>query len=133
MMPARALVRELIRAPAPRRALAALAAVAGIGSAAGGCGSSGSSGAGPTAAAPSLIATPPLTTDDAPVARVNGRTVWASCVAAQAGAITAGSEAERRAAALDQCIAFELLAQAAEARGLASTASICAANSAGRR
>jgi hypothetical protein len=123
MMPA----REFVRAPAPRRSLAALAAVAGIagaaggvaGGAAGGCGSSGS-GAGPAAAAPGAIAMPPASADDAPVARVNGRTVWASCVAAQAQAIAAGSDRERRAAALDQCIAFELLAQAAEARGLAA-------------
>ena len=46
-------------------------------------------------------------------------TVWASCVAAQARTIAAGSDRERRAAALDQCIAFELLAQVAEACGLA--------------
>ncbi|HEX3476881.1 MAG TPA: hypothetical protein VHT91_17770 [Kofleriaceae bacterium] len=119
MLPARALARELVCAPALRCALAALATAAGIAGAAGGCGSSGS-GAGSVAAAPGAIATPPLTTDDAPVARVNGRTVWASCVATQAQAIAAGGDRERRAAALDQCIAFELLAQAAEARGLAA-------------
>ena len=108
-----------MRAPVPvrdraRRAigLAAIALAA--------CGSSGSgAGPGPAPAAPVVIATPQLTADDAPVARVNGRAVWASCVAAQGRAIAAGGEDQRRAAALDQCIAFELLAQAAEARGLA--------------
>jgi len=84
-----------------------------------GCGSS-STGAGPAPArTPVVIATPRLTADDAPVASVNGRTVWASCVAAQART-AAGSDEARRAAGLDQCIAFELLAQAAEARGLAA-------------
>ncbi|HMG21264.1 MAG TPA: hypothetical protein VK607_08115, partial [Kofleriaceae bacterium] len=47
-------------------------------------------------------------------------TVWASCVAAQGRTIAAGNAGERRAAALDQCIAFELLAQVAEACGLAA-------------
>jgi hypothetical protein len=108
MMPARALVLAPALAPALAAAIAAC-----------GCGSSGS-GPSPSAAAPSVIATPALTADDAPVAQVNGRTVWASCVAAQARTVAAGSDAERRAAALDQCIAFELLAQAAEARGLAA-------------
>ncbi len=112
MLPA----RELVLAPA----LAAAIAAGGVAS---GCGSSGS-GTGPAAAVPGAIATPALTADDAPVAQVNGRTVWASCITAQARTIAAGNEAgneaERRAAALDQCIAFELLAQAAEARGLAA-------------
>jgi hypothetical protein len=111
------LARVLVWAPA----LAAAIATGGAAGVAGGCGSSGS-GAGPAAAVPGVIATPALTADDAPVAQVNGRTVWASCVAAQARQvrIAAGSDAERRAAALDQCIAFELLAQAAETRGLAA-------------
>lgn len=51
---------------------------------------------------------------DLAVATVDGRPVWGSCVAAQ----------ERRGAdrrrALDECIAFELLAREAEARGLAA-------------
>jgi len=74
-----------------------------------------------------VIATPRLTADDFEVARVNGRPVWASCVAAQARATAAasptasGTADQQRAGALDQCIAFELLAQAAEARGLAET------------
>jgi hypothetical protein len=99
-------------APAPALAVACACACA--------CGSSGSgSGGRSAAAAPRAIATPAMTADDAPVATVNGRAVWASCVAAQARRI-AGGEAERRAAALDQCIAFELLAQSADARGLAA-------------
>lgn len=114
MMP----VRALVFAPAFRIALA-LAAGGAAGGAASGCGSSGS-GAGPAAAVPGVVPTPPATADDAPVAQINGRTVWASCVAAQARTIAAGSDDERRAAATDQCIAFELLAQAAEARGLAA-------------
>ena len=77
----------------------------------------GAAGPAPTEAAPVVIATPPLAADDAEVARVNGRAVWASCVATQAAHIKA---ADPRKAALDQCIAFELLAQAAEARGLAA-------------
>lgn len=57
----------------------------------------------------SPIATP-QGADDVIVAQVNGRPVWGSCVAAQARGKT-------REAALDECVAFELLAQASEARG----------------
>ena len=92
------------------------------------CGSSGS-GAGPAPAparAPLVIATPRLTADDAQVAAVNGRPVWASCVAAQART-AAGSDEARRAAGLDQCVAFELLAQTAEARGLAAAPEVAEA------
>jgi hypothetical protein len=124
MMPT--LARELVFAPAPRRALAIAVGLGVAGIAAGGCRSSGP-GAGPAPAAPSALATPPRTADDAPVARVNGRAVWASCVAAQARTIAAGGDGERRAAALDQCIAFELLAQAAEARGLAAAPEVARA------
>lgn len=102
---------------ATMRGIAICVAVAGGALAA--CGSSGS-GAGPAPArAPVVIATPRLTADDTPVATVNGRPVWASCVAAQ-GRAAAGNDVARRAAGLDQCIAFELLAQAAEHRGLAA-------------
>jgi hypothetical protein len=52
-------------------------------------------------------------TDDVIVAQVNGRPVWGSCVAAQA------THGVGRDAALHQCVGFELLAQAAEARGYA--------------
>lgn len=97
-----------------------------LGLALGACG--GSSGPTPTPpAAPIVIATPRLTTDDLEVAKVNGRPVWSSCVAAQSRMIAPASRTptsrtidQRRAEALDQCIAFELLAQAAEARGLAA-------------
>jgi hypothetical protein len=84
----------------------------------------GSSGPAPAPrAAPTAIASPRLTADDLEVAKVNGQPVWSSCVAEQAQAITAPSRTpdERRAAALDQCIAFELLAQAAASRGLAAS------------
>jgi hypothetical protein len=78
----------------------------------------GSSGPAPAPPAAAVIATPRLTDGDVEVARVNGRPVWSSCVATQAAA---GADIEGvRRDALDQCIAFELLAQAAEARGLAA-------------
>jgi hypothetical protein len=51
--------------------------------------------------------------DDTVVAQINGRPIWASCVSAQAK----GRDAR---AGLDECIAFELLAQEAERRGLAT-------------
>ncbi len=51
--------------------------------------------------------------DDLVVATVDGHPVWGSCVEAQARAL--GLTA---AAALDQCVSFELLAQAADARAL---------------
>jgi hypothetical protein len=56
-------------------------------------------------------------TDDVIVAQVNGRPVWGSCVTAQARGKT-------KQAALDDCIAFELLAQEAEARGFAKDAEV---------
>jgi hypothetical protein len=52
-------------------------------------------------------------TDDVIVAQVNGRPVWGSCVTAQ-------SKGKTKQAALDDCVSFELLAQAADARGLAT-------------
>jgi hypothetical protein len=58
--------------------------------------------------------------DDVVVAQVNGRPVWGSCVTAQ-------SRGKTRQAALDECIAFELLAQAAEARGLAADPEVVSA------
>ena len=67
-----------------------------------------------TAAVASAIATP-AGADDVLVAQVNGRPVWGSCVAAQ---VRRG--ARTREAALDECIAFELLAQEADARGYAT-------------
>lgn len=90
----------------------------------------GSSGpAPPPPATPIVIATPRFTPDDLEVATVNGRPVWSSCVAAQAKAATAMSRTadQRRQDALDQCIAFELLAQAAETRGLAAAREVAGA------
>jgi hypothetical protein len=88
--------------------------------AAAGCGAPSSAPSAPAVAA--VIATPKLTSDDTEVARVNGRPVWSSCVAIQGAALAPADRApdELRRAALDQCVAFELLAQAAEARGLAA-------------
>lgn len=63
---------------------------------------------GPPAAS---IATPAA--GDLVVATVNGRPVYGSCVAAQAQHAT-------REAALAECVGFELMAQAAERRGLAT-------------
>jgi hypothetical protein len=99
-------------------ALALMTAVAACGSSSNPSGPSGPSG---VPAAPGVIATPQRSAGDLEVARVNGRSVWASCVAAQAQTIDAARAPDRiRGEALDQCIAFELLAQAAEARGLAA-------------
>lgn len=53
--------------------------------------------------------------DDVVVAHVNGRPVWGSCVTTQAARFRMA-----RDAALQQCVDFELLAQAAEQRGFAS-------------
>jgi hypothetical protein len=79
-----------------------------------------------------VLATPRRAPDDLEVARINGRSVWASCVTAQATTITPTNQAARaaeqvRAEALDQCVAFELLAQAAEARGLAAAPEVARA------
>lgn len=52
--------------------------------------------------------------DDVIVAQVAGRPVWGSCVATQAKRAELGAKQ-----ALEQCIEFELLAQAAEAKQLA--------------
>lgn len=75
--------------------------------------------------APPTPAARPLTTiapaagpDDLVVAKVNGRPVWGSCVVHQ---VERG--ATDRKDALDQCIAFELMSQEAEARGLVAMAS----------
>jgi len=90
------------------------------------CGSAPAPTAGPPPA-PVVIATPRLTADDLAVATVNGHTVWGSCVTAQAQGLAAGTPDERRRAALDQCIAFELLAPAGEARGLAAAPEVAVA------
>lgn len=66
-----------------------------------------------SAVSPTIVEAQPAGADDAVVATVNGHPVYGSCVAAQAAA-----HALEARAALDQCVAFELLAQEAEARGL---------------
>jgi hypothetical protein len=76
----------------------------------------GGSGPAPQPAAQALSAVAPRADDtDLEVARVNGRPVWGSCVTAQAA-----HGAKSRQAALDECVAFELLAQTAEHKGLAT-------------
>ncbi len=82
------------------------------------CGGSPSPTPVPSGPAASIVA-PRATEADVVVAEVNGRPVWGSCVSEQ---VTVG--AADRKAALDQCIDFELLAQAAEKRGLASDAEV---------
>ena len=82
------------------------------------CGGSPSPTPVPSGPAASIVA-PRATEADVVVAEVNGRPVWGSCVSEQ---VTVG--AADRKAALDQCIDFELLAQAAEQRGLASDADV---------
>lgn len=67
----------------------------------------------PIAATPSSRGAP-----DVVVAQVGGLPIYGSCVAAQA-AQHPGDEAARRRAGLDDCIAFELLAQEAARRQLA--------------
>jgi hypothetical protein len=74
----------------------------------------GSTSSVPTPSGPAASLTETPRKDDVQVATVNGRPVWGSCVAAQA------ARGATREAALAQCIDFELLAQAAEARQLAS-------------
>jgi hypothetical protein len=64
---------------------------------------------------PAAVVAAPASVGDVPVASVGGRPVFGSCVAAQ---VARG--APTRQHALDECIAFELLAQEAEARGLAT-------------
>jgi hypothetical protein len=77
-----------------------------------GCGSSSPPPPAPVGPPAALVATP-RDGSDAIVAHVNGRPVFASCVAAQGKAHALAARA-----ALDECIAFELMAQEAERRGL---------------
>jgi len=82
------------------------------------CGGSPSPAPVPSGPAASIVA-PRANEADVVVAQVDGRPVWGSCVSEQ---VTAG--APDRRTALAQCIDFELLAQAAEKRGLASESSV---------
>jgi len=92
------------------RALLALATLVIAGGAAA-CGGSPSPTPVPSGPTASIVA-PRASEADVVVAEVNGRPVWGSCVTEQAAA-----GAQDRRAALEQCIDFELLAQAAEKRG----------------
>ncbi|HEY4060143.1 MAG TPA: hypothetical protein VGM39_26195 [Kofleriaceae bacterium] len=85
------------------------------------CGSSAPTGPAPGAMAAPMIAAPTDPTD-AIVAHVNGRPIYASCVQAQARASAVDAKA-----ALDQCLSFELLAQEAEKRTLATAPDVIAA------
>lgn len=67
----------------------------------------------------SLAATP-AGAGDTVVATVDGRPVYASCVAAQTALHRGPDAAAVRRAALDDCVALELAAQEAERRGLAA-------------
>jgi hypothetical protein len=85
-----------------------------LGLALAGCGSPEVSA--PTAAAPARRATYDETPDGREVvARVDGVPIYADCVATQARG-SALPEAEARAAALKECVAFELLAQESRRR-----------------
>jgi peptidyl-prolyl cis-trans isomerase C len=81
------------------------------------CGGSTEPAAPPPATAPSgPIASPAAAPDDVIVATVDGLPVWGSCVAGQVE--RSGGKLDRKAA-LQECIAFELLAREAARRGLA--------------
>ncbi len=93
---------------------AGLARVLGVLGAIAGCGDHAPPP--PPAAPPPVVASleaPSAGPADVVVARVDGRPVWGSCVAAQAA-----GQPDRRRAALDECVALELGAQEAERRGL---------------
>lgn len=82
-----------------------------------GCGGGGQAPA-PRPTDQPLAATPARRSEpDVVVAKVAGLPVYGSCVAAQA-LLHPGDEATRRRAGLDDCIAFELLAQEAARRRL---------------
>lgn len=67
----------------------------------------------PTPAGPPAALQATAAPDDVQVATVNGTPVWGSCVAAQA------AHGITREEALRECVDFELLAQEADARGIA--------------
>ena len=67
---------------------------------------------------PASMIAPRASATDEIVATVNGKPVWGSCVAVQA------ARGATRQAALGQCVDFEVLAQAADQRGTASSADV---------
>jgi hypothetical protein len=80
------------------------------------CGGGSSGPAAVVSGPPAAMVAPGAAPDDTIVATVNGRPVWGSCVAIQARR----DPKLTRAQALDQCVSFELLAQEAEQRQLAT-------------
>jgi len=93
------------------RLVLAFASLITVGGGAAACGGSPAPTPVPSAPVASIVA-PRASDADVVVAEVNGRPVWGSCVTEQAATGATG-----RTAALEQCIDFELLAQAAEKRG----------------
>lgn len=97
----------------------------------GGAGRSGERAQQPSAAP--VVATAAASLDggaDVVVARVEGLPIYASCVRAQAARAQAAplpSEGERRQAAFEECLAFELLAQEAARRGLGTAPEVAEA------
>src|SRR5688500_8823834 len=79
------------------------------------CGSSKAPSPVPSGPPASTLAPPAK--NDVQIATVNGKPVWGSCVTAQARRAGPGATREQ---AVQQCIDFELLAQAADARALAT-------------
>jgi hypothetical protein len=96
-----------MRAPGTAAAIAAIALAAACG------GEERRAAPPPPVVVPSTATAQPAGGDDVIVAKVNDQPVYGSCVKTQAEAL--GLDAR---AALDQCIAFELLAQEADRRGL---------------
>lgn len=75
----------------------------------------------PTPKGPPAPTTATPAPGDVQVATVNGKPVWGSCVQAQAARGASAKDA------LQQCIGFELLAQEAERRGLATDSEVAIA------
>jgi len=75
----------------------------------------------PTPKGPPAPTTAQPAPGDVQVATVNGKPVWGSCVQAQAARGASAKDA------LQQCIGFELLAQEAERRGLATDSEVAIA------
>lgn len=74
----------------------------------------------PTPTGPAAAMEEKAAADDVVVATVNGKPVYGSCLTAQ------GKHAHSRQDALDQCIAFELMAQEADVRGIAKDPEVTA-------
>jgi hypothetical protein len=70
---------------------------------------------------PAPLVAPSAGASDVVVAQVNGRPVWGSCVVAQA------ARGRTPDAAFRECVDFELMAQAAEQRGLATDPDVVSA------